>query len=138
MHVDISGLLGGLPKDGGPLRYKSPLSERNLPSEPSSLIHLRVSQSALLSIFAPMFPNESLGFNIDDLTGLDNRSCYDDNLGFDGLIWDGAGPNQPYLGVDVRGDLDNYPSFLTPFTAPTSLHPTDGAFPNEGKLYCTS
>ena len=85
-----------------------------------------------------MFPNDFPGLNINDLTGLNNNSYCDDNLGFYGLNWNGAGPSQPYLGVDVQGNLDNYPKFSTPSTTPTFSYPTHGVFPDEGKLSCIS
>jgi len=75
-------------------------------------------------------------FNIDDLTGLGNNNYCEGNLDFDGSDWylsNVAGPSQPYVGVDVQGDLNNYPDFATPLTAPTSLDPTHGIFSNEGK-----
>ena len=138
VHAGISGSLGGHPKDSGPLRYKSPLSEKDLPLESSSLIHLRVPpiraplEPRSNSHIAPMFPNEFFEFNINDFAGLD------DSLDFNWLNWDSASPSQPYPGVDVQGDLGNYPNPLTPSTAPTSLYPTDRVLSSEGKLYCTS
>jgi hypothetical protein len=80
-------------------------------------------------------------FNIDDITGFNNNSYCGDSFHFDGINWDlsnDAGPSQPYMGVDVQGDLNNYPDFHTPATAPVSLYPTNEVFPNEGKLCCTS
>jgi len=88
-----------------------------------------------------MLFSEFPDFNIDDLTGFDNNNYCGDNPGFDRFNWDSsnvAGPSQPYTGVDVRGDLNNYPDFPTPATAPTSLYPTHGVFPEEGKLYFVS
>jgi len=82
-----------------------------------------------------MFPNEFLSFDINDFAGFDNSYC-DDNLGFSGLNWEGAGPSQPRSGVDVQGDPDSYPDFPSPFTAPTSLYPAAGVSTNEGKLCC--
>lgn len=46
-----------------------------------------------------------------------------------------TGPSQPYTGVEVWGDL-NYPGFPEPplsNPAPTSLYPTNGVVPGEGK-----
>ena len=87
-----------------------------------------------------MFFSEFPEFNLDDLTGFNNNNFCGDNFGFDGFNWDSsnvAGQSQSYTGVDVRGDLNNYPDFLTPTTAPISLYPTQEVLP-EGKLYCVS
>ena len=76
-------------------------------------------------------------FNIDELTMFHNNNFSGDNSIFDEFDWslpNEAGPSQPYTGVDVQGDLNNYPEFLTPATAPTSLYPTHGVSFNEGKL----
>ena len=86
-----------------------------------------------------MFFDEFPEFNIEGLTGLDNNSFCDNNFDFEEFHWDMsnvAGPSQPYAGVDVRGDLDSYPRFPSPDSAPTSLYPTQGVFPNEGKSCC--
>lgn len=75
-------------------------------------------------------------FNIDDLTMFHNNNLSGDNSILNEFGWNslnGAGPSQPYTGVDVWGDLDNYPEFLTPNTAPVSLYPTHGVSLNEGK-----
>ena len=75
-------------------------------------------------------------FNLDDLTGLDDNYLYGKEFGFEGLDWDQsgiAGPSQPYAGVDVSGDLNNYPDFPSPSTAPTSLFPTHEVPLDEGK-----
>jgi hypothetical protein len=130
-HAGISGSPGGHPKDGSPLRYKSPFLERDVltiivPHPPSRPTNPHSSIFARITTHAPMFPNEFLGFDINDLTELNNNSYCDDNLGFDGLNWDGAGPSQPYSGVGVQGDLDDYPNSPTPSTAPTSFYPTYG------------
>ena len=80
-------------------------------------------------------------FNIDDLTKLDNNNFGGNTFDFDRFSLDPsnvAGPSQPYMGVDVRGDLDSYPEFPTPDTAPTSLYPTHGVFPDEGKSCFTT
>lgn len=80
-------------------------------------------------------------FNIDDLTGVDNNSYCGDGFGFDQDNWypsNVAGPSQPYTGAGVWGDLDNYPDFPTPSTAPISLSPTHGVSLNEGKSCCAS
>ena len=80
-------------------------------------------------------------FNLDDLTEFNDNNFCGDNFGFDGFNWDSsnvAGQSQPYAGVDVRGDLNNYPDFLTPATAPISLYPTQEVLPEEGELYCAS
>jgi len=79
-------------------------------------------------------------FNIDDLTGFDTSYCYGNDLGYEGLNWDqssGAGPSQPYGGVDVFGDVNNYPDFPSPSTAPISLYQTNGELPDEGKPCAT-
>jgi len=90
---------------------------------------------------ATMFTGGLPGFNINDLTAFDNNN-YDDKFSFDGFDWEilsnVAGPSQPYTGVDVQGDLNAYPEFPSPSSAPTSLYPAQGAIPNEGKLCCTS
>lgn len=82
------------------------------------------------------------GFNINDLTLFNNNNYYDDIFGFDGLDWENpssvAGPSQPYTGVDVQGDLNNYPEFPSPSSAPTTLCPAQGVNLNEGKLCYTS
>ena len=80
-------------------------------------------------------------FNIDDLTGFDNNTHGSDDFDFGGFNWDlskVAGPSNPYMGADVWGDLNDYPDFPSPSTAPTSLYPTHRASPEEGKLYCMS
>ena len=82
-----------------------------------------------------MFSNEFLGFDLSDLPDF---SHYDGNFNFDGLDWNAAGPSQPYMGVDIQGSINSYPDYLTPSTAPTSLYPDCGAFPDEGKLCCAS
>jgi len=87
-----------------------------------------------------MLFSEFPDFNLDDLTEFNNNFC-GDNFGFDGFNWDSsnvAGQSQLYTGVDVRGDLNNYPGFPNPTAAPTSLYPTQGVFPDEGKSYCAS
>jgi len=79
-------------------------------------------------------------FNIDDLTGFDTSYFYSNDLGYDGVNWDQssvAGPSQPYAGVDVFGDVNGYPDFPSPSTAPISLHQTNGELPDEGKSYST-
>ena len=72
--------------------------------------------------------------NINDLTMFYNN-FYGDNSVFDEFNWNSldAGPSQPYMGVDVQGDLNNYPEFLSPNSAPISLYPTHGVSTNEGK-----
>lgn len=82
-----------------------------------------------------MFPSGFTGFDINNLPGLHNDG-YCDDFGFNGPDWNVAGPSQPYTGVDVRGDLINYPAFPSPSTVPISLYPSHGAWPNEGKLRC--
>ena len=88
-------------------------------------------------------------FSTDDLTGFNNNAFCGDDFSFDGPNWDlsnVAGPSQPYTGVNVRGDLGNYPDpqnvqgdlnsypdFQTPATIPTSLYQTHGVFSNRGK-----
>ena len=75
-------------------------------------------------------------FNIEDFTGLDNNNFCGGSFGFDELNWNvsnAAGQSQPYMGADVRGELNNYPDFPSPTSAPTSLYPADGALPDEGK-----
>jgi len=79
-------------------------------------------------------------FNIDDLTGFDTSYFYGNDAGYDGLDWDQSsvtGLSQPYMGVDVFGDVNNYPDFPSPSTAPTSLYQTNGELPEEGKSHCT-
>ena len=70
---------------------------------------------------------DTFGFNINNLTGLNN---YDDDFDFCGLDWNVAGPSEPYTG------LDGYPN-LTPFDAPIPLDPTYEDSLNAGKLCCT-
>ena len=83
-----------------------------------------------------MFTSGIPGFNINDFTIFNNNN-YDDIFGFDGFDWENpssaAGPSQPYTGVDVQGDLKNYPEFPSPSSAPTSLCPAQRAIANEGK-----
>ena len=79
--------------------------------------------------------------NYDDFTWFKDNSIYGDAFGFDGTSWDQsdvAGPSQPYTGVDVFGDYNNYPEFPSPPTPPISLNPTYGMLPEEGKSYRTS
>lgn len=130
------------PKGSRSLRYKSPCSKRDSSSESPSLIRLRVRPiHAPLDLHSnnhvtQMFSNNFLEFDINDFTGSNNNGYCDDNLGLDGFNWSGAGPSQPYFGVDVQGDLNDYPNFPTPSTAPTSLYPTNETFSNEGKSCC--
>ena len=80
-------------------------------------------------------------FNTDELTGFDNNSYSGDSSAFCEFNWglsNVAGSSQHYTGADIRGDLNNYPDFPSPLSAPTSLYPTHGEFSNEGKLDCTS
>ena len=84
-----------------------------------------------------MFSNEFLGFDFSDLAGLNDFTHYDGNFNFDGFDWNAAGPSQPYTGVEVQGNVNSYPEFLTPFTAPTSLYPDCGIFTDEGKSCST-
>ncbi|KAF9783213.1 hypothetical protein BJ322DRAFT_141439 [Thelephora terrestris] len=75
-------------------------------------------------------------FNFEDITILQNNSYCGDNFGLDGFDFmdpsNVAGPSQPYTGADVQGDLNSYPDFLSPSTAPISLNPGHGAYPNDG------
>ena len=80
-----------------------------------------------------MFSNEFLGFDINDLIGLNTNTYFDNNFDFDGLNWNVAGPSQPYMGADVYGDLNSFPDFFAPLAVPTSSYPDNGAFLNEGK-----
>ena len=80
-----------------------------------------------------MFSNEFLGFDINDLIGLNTNTYFDNNFGLDGLNWNVAGPSQPYTGADVYGDLNSFPDLFAPSTVPTSSYPDHGAFLNEGK-----
>ena len=88
-----------------------------------------------------MFSNGFPDFNTNDLTALDDNSYCSYNF-FDEFNWEDpsnvAGPSQPYTGAEIRGDLNAYPDFLSPSSAPTSLDPTHGALFDEGKLYCSS
>ena len=85
-----------------------------------------------------MFSNEFLGFDFSGLAGSNDHTHYDGNFNFDGLGWNVAGPSQPYTGVEIQGNVNSYPDFLTPFTAPISLYPDCGVFTDEGKLCCAS
>jgi len=117
---------GHCPDIALPLTFAS--SQSSSPSNSTSTTHI-----VIMSFDA--FPE----FNYDDLTWFENNSIYGDDLGFSGLSWDQsnvAGPSQPYTGVGVFGDF-NYPDFPSPSTAPTSLYPTQGVPPDEGKLYRT-
>ena len=80
-------------------------------------------------------------FNIDQLTAYNNNSYCENNLNLDGFSYlnpsDIAGPSQPYFGTDVWGDINNYPNFPTPSSAPMSLLPFNGGYLNEGKPYFT-
>ena len=92
------------------------------------------------NLFETMSSNQFQEFNIDELTSFINNNTGGDNLGFDEFNWDSsnvAGQSQPdYTGVGVWGDLNNYPDFPSPTSAPTSLYPTHGVFPSEGKASC--
>ena len=89
-----------------------------------------------------MFSNGFPEFDINDLTTFEDNSYCGYDFGFDGFNWENplsvAGPSQPYTGAEVRGDLTAYPNFPSPSSAPTSLSPTYGVLPNEGKLCYTS
>jgi len=90
-----------------------------------------------------MFSNGFPEYNINDLTAFEYNSHSGYDFGFDGFYWENpsnfAGPSQqPYTGAEVRGDLNVYPDFPSPSSAPISLSPTHGVFPNEGELCCTS
>jgi len=117
--------------------------EWDLSSEPSSASPQSTSSSTptpttpIVTMVFSEFPE----FDLDDLTEFNDNNFCDDNFGFDGFNWDSsnvAGQSQPYTGVDVRGDLNNYPDFLTPTTAPISLYPTQEVLPEGGELYCAS
>ena len=80
-----------------------------------------------------MFTSGLPGLDIDGLIGFNNNSYCGNNFDFDGFNWENTvGPSQPYTGVEVQGDLNNYPEFPSPSSAPTSLYPARGY--NEGKL----
>ena len=137
MHADTSGSLDGHPKDG---RYKTPRGTypwNHLP-QPTNPYPLDLHFNHYI---VTMFTGGLPGFNINDITAFDNKN-YDDKFSFDGFDWEilsnVAGPSQPYTGVDVQGDLNAYPEFPSPSSAPTSLYPAQGAIPSEGKLCCTS
>ena len=75
-------------------------------------------------------------FNIEDFTGLGDNNFSGGSFGFDELNWNAsnvAGQSQSYMGADVWGELNNYPDFPTPTSAPTSLYPANGVLPDEGK-----
>ena len=136
MDEDISGSLGGHPKDYRPLRYKNPSGGRFvLRTTPSTHLRASVNLDLRSNHYIVTMPFSGFPeFNIGDLTGFDN-------LGFDRSNWDlsdVAGPSQHYSGADVQGGLNGYQDFPSPLSAPTSLYPTHGEFPNEGKLDCTS
>ena len=80
------------------------------------------------------------GFNFDDLTDVDDNNHYEGHFGFDNIGYldpsNFAGPSLPYAGVDILGDLNDYPDFPSAFAAPTSLYPANGACLNEGKSRC--
>jgi len=75
--------------------------------------------------------------NYDDLTWSKDSGVYGEDFGFNGPSWDQsnvAGPSQPYTGVDIFGDFDDYPDFPSPSTVPAS-YPTNGVNLDEGELY---
>ena len=108
-------------------------------------------------------------FNIEDIVGLNTNGPHDaynlslniacpsqpdtttDAWGgwtdFGVPCWDLSalgGPSQSYAGVEVWGDLNNYPDLplplgapepLSPNSAPTSLYPANGVVPGEGRSY---
>ena len=81
-------------------------------------------------------------FTIDQLAPTyDDNSYCGNNLGLDEFSYldssNIAGPSQPYFGVDVWGDFNNYPNFPSPSSAPMSLFQLDGGYPSEGKSYFT-
>ena len=82
-----------------------------------------------------MFSNEFFDFDINDFIWSNTNTYFDGNFDLDGLNWNVAGPSQPYAGADVYGDLNSYPDFVAPTTAPNPSYPDYGAFPNEGKPY---
>ena len=116
---------------------------RILPQNHRPPIHLRVLAIHIPvdfrshNLFETMSSNQFQEFNIDELTAFINNNTPGDNLGFDEFSWDSSnvvGQSQPgYTGVGVWGDLNSYPDFPSPTSAPTSLYPTHGVFPNEGK-----
>ena len=73
-------------------------------------------------------------FDVNELTASHNDNSYYNDSIFDWNLLNSAGPSQPYMGADVQGDLNDYPQFLTPATAPISLHPTHEVSLDEGKL----
>lgn len=135
------------PKDN-PSRYKNTLEGHFLriiappTSQSSQSTHPPHRTSTPTTyILAMSFNNTLPEFNYDDITWLKNDNIYGDNLGFDEQGWDMsnvAGPSQTYTGAEVFGDFNNYPDFPSPSTAPTSLNPTHGVSPIEGKSDRTS
>ena len=85
--------------------------------------------------YVTMFTSGLPGLDIDGLTGFNNNNYCGNNLSFDGSFWENtAGPSQPYTGVEVQGDLSNYPAFPSPSSAPTTLYPARGLVGTRGKL----
>ena len=129
------------PMDGRPSRYKNPRG--TLLQNHRPLVHLRTSA---IHISADLHPDNlyiakmsSSGFpefGINDLNAFYNNNPYGNHPIFDEFDWNllnDAGTSQPYTGAYFQGDLNNYPAFLTPTTAPTSLHPNHEMSFNEGK-----
>ena len=87
-----------------------------------------------------MFPGEFPEFSIDDLIEFNSNTLYGDNFSFDGSNWHLPNASQlyPYTGAGVQGDLNSYPDFQTPTTAPTPSYQTPGMSSKEGKSSCTS
>lgn len=80
-------------------------------------------------------------FNIDDLTIFN----FDDNDTYSADYLDGfdypnqsslAGPSQPYPGVDVLGNLSEYPNFPSESAATLPLNLMHDTYSNGGKLPC--
>ena len=82
---------------------------------------------------------ESTASQLTMATAYNDNSYCEGSLGLGGFSYldpsNIAGPSQPYFGVDVWGDFNNYPDFATPSSAPTSLLQVNRGYPSEGKSY---
>jgi hypothetical protein len=82
-----------------------------------------------------MFPIGIPQYDLNDLKFFDKNICGDFN--FDNFNYlepsNVAGQNQTYTGVEVMGDLYNYPRCHSPSPAPVSLDPRIRSYPNAGK-----
>lgn len=128
------------PMDGRPPRYKTP--DEFCPRTTALSSTFAPPQSTSPPTFAPttyiakMSSSGFPEFDINDLNAFHNNNPYGNHPIFDEFDWNllnDAGTSQPYTGADFQGDLNNYPAFLTPTTAPTSLHPNHEMSFNEGK-----